>query len=522
MASPKRPWEPMPGDDDDDDEEGLRAAGRSPQRYALRVRDVNEVIVNHVGPGKKTITTTVATTATPSFPILEVELTGGSDDVEDVNDDGSISNAKKKKACIIHSTVPRGFAIVNNNNDYSTTTTPYDDDGSTTTAPHEAPASGGKKIIATMDYKRGALLYVASCAILDLTPYGQRYELKIYSEGQQKEEGDENPNPHRTRLLDARVNTTTDTHNNNNNFNNTNDATLSVDDNAQHNDPRQVYGWDTFMTHSCNPNAYFPSVHKSNTECRYKAIALRDIYAGEEVTCDYATFDYSVAVSSSSSFSTGLEIEPCVCGNTNCRGRMVGFQDLSLNEKVDILHLVDSDVRTKFLQGTNSTLKEFRSHLPEGIDIVIAGDQKFLVATRTFEVGDVIFENTITQLMRSDGLDDEYLLEVDHVHGQQQQQHQHVTYHLLSTDEHMIHRTDYVEMIGFDCFMQHSCSPNGHQVYRNETEYVIYATKNIEQGGTITCDYMALDNQVVGLESRPTIEFQCLCGEKNCRGMLRC
>ena len=68
------------------------------------------------------------------------------------------------------------------------------------------------------------------------------------------------------------------------------------------------------------------------------------------------------------------------------------------------------------------------------------------MATRTFEVGDVIFENTITQLMRTDGLDDEYLLEVDHGQGQQQQ---HVTYHLLSTDEHMIHRTDYVEMIGF-------------------------------------------------------------------------
>ena len=186
VASPKRPWEPMPGDDDD--EEGLRAAGRSPQRYALRVRDVNEVIVNHVGPGKKAITTTVATTATtsPTFPILEVELAGGSDDVEDVNDEGSTSK-KKKRACIIHSTVPRGFAIVNNNNDYSTTTTPCDNDGSTTTAPHAA--SGGKKIIATMDYKRGALLYVASCAMLDLTPYGQRYELKITRRASRRKRG---------------------------------------------------------------------------------------------------------------------------------------------------------------------------------------------------------------------------------------------------------------------------------------------------------------------------------------------
>lgn len=489
-----------PKSNDDNDEEGLRAAGRSPQRYALRVRDVNECVVSSIvakpgtssgkgggmtdlapPPTKKAI----VHAATAGAPMLEVEVTGSDD--QDNNDriEDTVTMTNRKRAVIIHSTVPRGFAIVDND-----------------------MTGKGKKIISTQYYKRGDLLYVASCTLLDLAPFGQRYELKIYTEEEEEETtttmdetcGDENTCGSRNRsssscssrrgarVLDARVNT----------------DTLCVEDNGQHNDPRQVYGWDTFMTHSCEPNAYFPPLRKTRAEYYYKAIALRDVYAGDEITCDYATFDYSVV--------GGQEMEVCVCGSTNCRGRMVGFQNLSLPEKVDVLHLVDPEVRTKFLDSTN--IQVFRSRLPDGIGIVVAGEQKFLVATRVFEVGDILFENRIIHIMRSHGLDDEYLLEVD--------EGLHITYHLLGTDEHFIHRTDYVEMIGFDCFMQHSCSPNAHQVYRDGTEYVLYATKMIVQGGTITCDYMALDNQAVGLESRPTIEFQCLCGEKNCRGILRC
>ena len=164
----------------------------------------------------------------------------------------------------------------------------------------------------------------------------------------------------------------------------------------------------------------------------------------------------------------------------------------------------------KFLASED--IRVFRSTLPDGIGIVTSGNgqEKYLVSTNGFEVGDVIFENRIERLMKNSDLPSECLLDVNG------------TYHLLSIEEHFIHRTDYVEMIGFDCFMQHSCSPNAHQVYSSRDNYVVYATKSICRGGVITCDYMALDNEAVGLESQVTITFKCNCGEKNCRGILRC
>jgi hypothetical protein len=261
VATPPRPMS---------EDDGLRAAGRSPKRYALKVRVCNE----STPPGgvgvdpapKKAPPPSAAAIATSSLPMLEVEVAG--------SDDGPVG---REAAVIIHSTVPRGFAIVDNE------------------------AFEGKKIIATRDYARGDLLYVASCALLDLSPYGQRYELKIYSEEVENQEAG------RRRLLDARVNT--DTH--------------SVDDGQA---PvvgdggtrlRQVYGWDSFMNHSCDANAHFPPLRRTRTESHYRAVAIRDIAAGDEVTCDYALFDCSC---------DGQEIEICACGAGKCRGKMLGFQ----------------------------------------------------------------------------------------------------------------------------------------------------------------------------------------------------
>ena len=53
----------------------------------------------------------------------------------------------------------------------------------------------------------------------------------------------------------------------------------------------------------------------------YQAIALRDIDVGDEVTCDYALFDY---------YCDGHPIEVCACGSTKCRGKMMGFQGKAL------------------------------------------------------------------------------------------------------------------------------------------------------------------------------------------------
>jgi hypothetical protein len=139
------------------------------------------------------------------------------------------------------------------------------------------------------------LLYVASAALLDLSAVEHKHEVKIYSEDQN---GSRN-------LLEVVSNT--DTH--------------SVDDHAVGSksgiaSKRQVYGWDSFMNHSCDPNAYFPLLHRTESELCYQAIALRDIDVGMEVTCDYALFDYHCS---------GHEISVCACGSKKCRGKMLGF-----------------------------------------------------------------------------------------------------------------------------------------------------------------------------------------------------
>jgi SET domain-containing protein len=131
---------------------------------------------------------------------------------------------------------------------------------------------------------------------LDLSAAGHCYKLKIYSEDQAG-----------TRCL-LETHDNTDTH--------------SVDDHAIESksgatSKRQVYGFDSFMNHSCQANAYFPLLYRTPNEMCYQALALCDIDAGMEVTCDYALFDYSCS---------GHEIVVCACGSKMCRGNMLGFQ----------------------------------------------------------------------------------------------------------------------------------------------------------------------------------------------------
>ena len=73
----------------------------------------------------------------------------------------------------------------------------------------------------------------------------------------------------------------------------------------------------TMLCPSLNPNIVPALLYRTPTEMCYQAIALRDIDVGDEVTCDYALFDY---------YCDGHKIEACACGSTVCRGKMLGFQ----------------------------------------------------------------------------------------------------------------------------------------------------------------------------------------------------
>ena len=70
---------------------------------------------------------------------------------------------------------------------------------------------------------------------------------------------------------------------------------------------RPVHGEDQggYINHSCNPNAGLVDVRTF--------AAIRDIACGEEVTCDYGTFETA----------TGWTLQ-CQCGASNCRGVITG------------------------------------------------------------------------------------------------------------------------------------------------------------------------------------------------------
>jgi hypothetical protein len=64
----------------------------------------------------------------------------------------------------------------------------------------------------------------------------------------------------------------------------------------------RILCWDfgRYMNHSCEPNSVGPGILEME-------VAVRDIVAGEEVTCDYGTFNLE-------------EPMPCSCGTPSCRG----------------------------------------------------------------------------------------------------------------------------------------------------------------------------------------------------------
>lgn len=69
------------------------------------------------------------------------------------------------------------------------------------------------------------------------------------------------------------------------------------------------------INHSCQPNC---GVLLPKGAEVMEIVALRRIEEGEELTTDYATFEYHIE------FMPG----PCLCGTPACRGRVTGYRDL--------------------------------------------------------------------------------------------------------------------------------------------------------------------------------------------------
>lgn len=74
------------------------------------------------------------------------------------------------------------------------------------------------------------------------------------------------------------------------------------------------------VNHSCDPNCGI-SVNETGA---HDFVAMKVINPGEEITFDYAMRNYSI------------EYFPknCLCGASSCRGRVTGWKDLSIDQKM--------------------------------------------------------------------------------------------------------------------------------------------------------------------------------------------
>ena len=97
-------------------------------------------------------------------------------------------------------------------------------------------------------------------------------------------------------------------------------------------------GVTVLVNHSCEPSC---GVLVRPTVREIEVRALRPIRAGEEITFDYATFEYEVENVAA----------PCLCGSAKCRGKVPGFRHLPADVKArygeyiaEYLRVLDSEV----------------------------------------------------------------------------------------------------------------------------------------------------------------------------------
>jgi hypothetical protein len=91
------------------------------------------------------------------------------------------------------------------------------------------------------------------------------------------------------------------------------------------------------LNHSCSPNAYVD----------WKGVflrALRDIQAGEELTCNYQTTDWELH-----------EKFVCTCGAPNCYGDIKGFKYLSPEQQQMLAPFVPEFMRRRIRPESGAT-----------------------------------------------------------------------------------------------------------------------------------------------------------------------
>lgn len=83
---------------------------------------------------------------------------------------------------------------------------------------------------------------------------------------------------------------------------------------------REFFGFEAFINHNCDPNTMYANEYEGDRGGCYDHVALRDIHAGEEITCDFDCHNFDCRSKS---------LDPCLCGSSQCRGRVRGAMFLT-------------------------------------------------------------------------------------------------------------------------------------------------------------------------------------------------
>lgn len=87
----------------------------------------------------------------------------------------------------------------------------------------------------------------------------------------------------------------------------------------------------TYTNHSCEPNGVIRTrMNELSNTATIALVASKQLKKDDEITFDYATTESSVTLSAMNC--------KCLCGSMNCRGKIMGFDDISESERQYLLN----------------------------------------------------------------------------------------------------------------------------------------------------------------------------------------
>ena len=121
---------------------------------------------------------------------------------------------------------------------------------------------------------------------------------------------------------------------------------------------REMGEVDSFTNHSCEPNIFYGSTQFGNgSSGDYGVYALKNISPGTELTADYELFDIDLQ-------TVGMDLSPCKCGSSTCRGSIRGCKYWPLEvllarlaevERIPRAYLLQQHPTVQFLDFGKST-----------------------------------------------------------------------------------------------------------------------------------------------------------------------